>query len=132
MPLKIQKLKKSKKLKESSKRWILRQLNDPFVEQARMEGWRSRAAYKILEVDEKFKIFKKGKFVVDLGAAPGGWSQVAAKKVGSRNVLGIDLLEISPVPDVKFIQLDFLADDAHELIISEIKELKKQSHNPNQ
>jgi len=132
MPLKIQKLKKSKKLKESSKRWILRQLNDPFVEQARMEGWRSRAAYKILEVDEKFKIFKKGKFVVDLGAAPGGWSQVAAKKVGSRNVLGIDLLEISPVPDVKFIQLDFLADDAHELIISEIKELKKHSHNPNQ
>lgn len=132
MPLKIQKLKKTKKLKESSKRWILRQLNDPFVGQARMDGWRSRAAYKIIEIDEKFKIFKKGKFVVDLGAAPGGWSQVAAKKVGPGNVLGIDLLEIDPVPGTKFIQKDFLEDDAHEMIISEIKQLKKRNYSSNQ
>jgi len=126
MPLKTQKLRKGKKLKESSKRWILRQINDPYAKKARAEGLRSRAAYKIEEIDEKFKIFKKNKFVVDLGAAPGGWSQVAVKKVGSNNVLGIDLLEIEPIPGIKFIQQDFLEENAHEKIISEIQKLKSK------
>ncbi|MBL6664769.1 MAG: RlmE family RNA methyltransferase [Rickettsiales bacterium] len=128
MPLKTQKLKKSRKLKESSKRWILRQLNDPYVEKARMEGWRSRAAYKIIEIDEKFKIFKKGKFVIDLGAAPGGWSQVAANKVGEGNVLGIDLLEIDSIPGVELMQQDFLAENAHEIIIAKMKEMSGQEN----
>lgn len=127
MPLKTRKLNKSRKLKESSKRWILRQLNDPYVEKARIEGLRSRAAFKIMEIDEKFKIFKKNKFVIDLGAAPGGWSQVAVKKVGPGNVLGIDLLEIEKINGVKFIQQDFLANDAHDIIINEIKQLKNNN-----
>ena len=116
MPQKFQTLKKAKRLKKSSQKWLLRQINDPFVERARREGWRSRAAFKIIEIDEKFKIFKKGKIVIDLGAAPGGWSQVAVKKVGEGNVIGIDLLEIEPISGAKFIQEDFLAERAIEKI----------------
>lgn len=122
MPKKTQKLKKAKRLKNSSQKWLLRQLNDPFVKQAQIEGYRSRAAFKIIEIDKKFKIFKKGKIVVDLGAAPGGWSQIAAQKVGEGNVFGIDLLEIDQIAGVKFIQLDFLDEDAPEKICSLIKE----------
>ncbi|GJD98580.1 MULTISPECIES: RlmE family RNA methyltransferase [Methylobacterium] len=100
----------------SSKRWLERQLNDPYVARAKREGYRSRAAYKLLEIDERFHLLRPGQRVVDLGAAPGGWSQVAAAKVGSHpgaagprgRVVGIDLLEIEPMPGVDFITLDFL------------------------
>lgn len=125
MPQKFQQLKKAKRLKKSSQKWLLRQVNDPFVERAQKEGWRSRAAFKIIEVDEKFKIFKKGKVVVDLGAAPGGWSQYAVTKVGDGNVVAIDLLEISPLPGVTFFIQDFLAEDAPQKIISELQKIPR-------
>lgn len=124
MPQKFQTLKKAKRLKKSSQKWLLRQINDPFVERAKLEGWRSRAAFKIIEIDQKFKIFKKNKIVVDLGAAPGGWSQYAVSKVGAGNVLAIDLLEIDSIPGVKFFIQDFLAEDAAEKIIRELGEKK--------
>jgi 23S rRNA (uridine2552-2'-O)-methyltransferase len=123
MPQKSQRLKKAKRLKKSSQKWLLRQINDPFVERAKSEGWRSRAAFKIIEVDEKFKIFKKGKVVVDLGAAPGGWSQYAVTKVGDGNVVALDLLEIDPIAGVNFFQGDFLEIEAPARIISLLKEL---------
>lgn len=111
-------VKTAGKRKLSSKLWLERQLNDPYVMQARRDGYRSRAAYKIIEIDDKHKIFKPGLSVVDLGAAPGGWSQVAAKRVGSEQgrgqVVAIDLLEMPPIPGVTFAQLDFMADDAPE------------------
>lgn len=121
MPQKFQQLRKAKRLKKSSQKWLLRQVNDPFVEKAKKEGWRSRAAFKIIEVDAKFKIFKKGKVIVDLGAAPGGWSQYAVTKVGEGNVVALDLLEIDSLPGVHFFQQDFLAADAPEKIISLLK-----------
>ena len=100
----------------SSTLWLQRQLNDPYVARAKREGYRSRAAYKLLEIDERHHILKPGQKVVDLGAAPGGWSQVAAKAVGSAQgrgrVIGIDLLDIDPIPGVEFRVLDFLTDEA--------------------
>jgi 23S rRNA (uridine2552-2'-O)-methyltransferase len=123
MPQKAQRLKKAKRLKKSSQKWILRQINDPFVERAKAEGWRSRAAFKIIEVDEKFKIFKKGKVVVDLGAAPGGWSQYAVTKVGDGNVVALDLLEIDSIAGVSFFQQDFLEIGATEKIISLLEKI---------
>lgn len=116
MPQKFQTLKKAKRLKKSSQKWLLRQINDPFVEKARLEGWRSRAAFKIIEIDQKFRIFKKGKIVVDLGAAPGGWSQYAVTKVGAGNVIGIDLLPIDPIPGVKFYQQNIFESDIVNLL----------------
>ena len=96
----------------SSKFWLERQLNDPYVARAKREGLRGRAAFKLMEIDDKHHLLKKGARVVDLGAAPGGWSQVAAKRVGAGEgrgrVVGIDLLDMAPVPGVDFIQLDFL------------------------
>jgi 23S rRNA (uridine2552-2'-O)-methyltransferase len=121
MPQKFERLKKAKRLKKSSQKWLLRQINDPFVERARIEGWKSRAAFKIIEVDAKFKIFKKGRVVLDLGAAPGGWSQYAVQKVGDGNVIALDLLPIDSISGVKFFQQDFLAPDAAEKIIAELK-----------
>jgi 23S rRNA (uridine2552-2'-O)-methyltransferase len=104
------------KRKLSSKLWLERQLNDPYVAQAKREGLRSRAAFKLIEIDDKYHFLKPGIVVVDLGAAPGGWSQVAAKRVGSANgkgkIVAIDLLEMPEIPGVSFAQLDFLADDA--------------------
>lgn len=121
MPQKFQTLKKAKRLKKSSQKWLLRQINDPFVERAKNEGWRSRAAFKIIEIDEKFKLFKKGKIVVDLGAAPGGWSQYAVTKVGDGNVVAIDLLEIDSLPGVNFFVGDFMTQEAPEKIINLLK-----------
>lgn len=95
----------------SSKRWLQRQLNDPYVALARREGYRSRAAFKLSEIDDKANFLKKGARVVDLGAAPGGWSQVAVKRVGAPQhgrVVAIDVLPMEPVPGVEFAQLDFL------------------------
>jgi 23S rRNA (uridine2552-2'-O)-methyltransferase len=104
------------KRKLSSKLWLERQLNDPYVTQARREGYRSRAAYKLIEIDDKYRFLKLGMTVVDLGAAPGGWSQVAAKRVGVASgkgrVIAIDLLEMPDIAGVTFVQLDFLAEDA--------------------
>ncbi|MBR1122274.1 RlmE family RNA methyltransferase [Bradyrhizobium lablabi] len=104
------------KRKLSSKLWLERQLNDPYVAKAKREGYRSRAAYKLLEIDDKYRLLKPGMAVVDLGAAPGGWSQIAARRVGSAEgkgkVIAIDLLEMGEIPGVTFAQLDFLAEDA--------------------
>jgi 23S rRNA (uridine2552-2'-O)-methyltransferase len=101
---------------QASRRWLERQLNDPYVARSKREGFRSRAAYKLAEIDDKHRFLKPGGKVVDLGAAPGGWAQVAAKRVrageGGGNVVAIDLLDIDPVPGVDFVQLDFMAADA--------------------
>ena len=121
MPRKFIPLKKSKKLKKSSHKWLLRQVNDPYVEKAKSEGWRCRAAFKIIEIDEKFKLFKKHKIVVDLGAAPGGWSQYVETKVGDGRVVAIDILEMNSLPGVKFLQQDFLEPNAPENIIEFLK-----------
>ena len=93
----------------SSRQWLERQLNDPYVRRAKREGYRSRAAYKLAEIDAKAKFLRRGARVVDLGAAPGGWSQVAAERVGEEGrVVAIDVLEMEPVPGVDFRRLDFL------------------------
>lgn len=106
------------KRKLSSKLWLERQLNDPYVAKAKALGYRSRAAFKLLEIDDKFRLLKPGMAVVDLGAAPGGWSQIAAKRVGSVDgkgkVVAIDLLEMPEIPGVEFAQLDFMDNDAPE------------------
>jgi 23S rRNA (uridine2552-2'-O)-methyltransferase len=108
-----QRVKTANKRSLSSQKWLERQLNDPYVARAKREGYRSRAAFKLLEIDEKFKILKPGQKIVDLGAAPGGWSQIAAKVVGPKGkVVGIDLLPIDPMAGVEFIQLDFLDESA--------------------
>jgi 23S rRNA (uridine2552-2'-O)-methyltransferase len=113
-----QRVKTAKKRTVSQKRWLERQLNDPYVARAKREGYRSRAAFKIIELNEKFKLFKPGGRIVDLGAAPGGWAQVAAKIVqsdkGKGKVIGIDLLEIEPIIGVDFTVMDFLEADAPE------------------
>ncbi len=111
----MKKIKTAKGRKISSIKWIERQLNDPYVAKAKAEGYRSRAAYKLIEIDEKVKILKKGQAVVDLGAAPGGWCQVAAAK--GCHVVGIDLLEMDPMPGVVFFQMDFMEDDAPGVLI---------------
>lgn len=93
----------------SSKLWLERQLNDPYVARAQREGFRSRAAFKLIEIDDRHRLLKGGARVVDLGAAPGGWSQVAAKRVGAKGkVVAIDVLEMPPIAGVEFAQLDFL------------------------
>jgi 23S rRNA (uridine2552-2'-O)-methyltransferase len=94
---------------QASRQWLERQLNDPYVARAKREGLRSRAAFKLMEMDDKFRLLKPGAKVVDLGAAPGGWSQVAAQRAGAGGrVVAIDLLEMPPIPGVVFLQLDFL------------------------
>jgi 23S rRNA (uridine2552-2'-O)-methyltransferase len=98
---------------KSSHRWMQRHVNDEYVKRSKREGYRSRAAYKLLELQEKDRFLKPGQVVVDLGAAPGGWSQVAADIVGPKGaVIGLDLLEIDPLPGVHLIQADFREDDA--------------------
>lgn len=113
-----QKVRKSAKRTPSSRAWLERQLNDPFVARAKAEGWRSRAAFKLIEIDDKFRFLRPGGRVVDLGAAPGGWSQIAAQRVGRPEgrgrVVAIDLLEMDAVAGVDFAQLDFMADEAPE------------------
>ncbi len=110
------------KRKLSSKLWLERQLNDPYVAQAKREGLRSRAAYKLIEIDDRYHFLKPGMTVLDLGAAPGGWSQIAARRVGATNgkgrVIAIDLLEMPEIPGVSFAQLDFLKEDAPEKLLA--------------
>tara|TARA_B100001057_G_scaffold423199_1_gene445197 strand:+ start:77 stop:781 length:705 start_codon:yes stop_codon:yes gene_type:complete len=119
------KLKTSKGRKISSTRWLERQLNDPFVQLAKKEGYRSRSAYKIIEIDDKFNFFLPGKKVIDLGCAPGGWSQVASNRTNSSGlkkhlakgkVYGVDLLEIDPIDGVEFLNLDFSLNSSFEEI----------------
>lgn len=114
-------VKTAKRRSISSTRWLQRQLNDPYVQKAKREGYHSRAAYKLLELEEKFHFLTNGAKVVDLGAAPGGWSQVAVAACGEGNVIGLDLLEISPVPGAMLLQMDFMEASAPE-------ELKKLIH----
>ena len=103
--------------KNSSTKWLQRQLNDPYVQQAKRDGYRSRAAYKLVELNEKFDFLKQGQRILDLGAAPGGWSQVAREIIGEDGtIVGIDLLEIEPLAGATFIQKDFHDDDAPEIL----------------
>lgn len=116
-PLKT-KLKKIKGRRASSTRWLQRQINDPYVTEAVRLGYRGRAAFKIIQLDDQFHFFKPGKRVVDLGCAPGGWSQVAVKRVGSDPenplVVGLDLLQVEPLVGANLIQLDFTDESAPE------------------
>jgi 23S rRNA (uridine2552-2'-O)-methyltransferase len=104
----------------SSKLWLERQLNDPYVARAKREGFRSRAVYKLAEIDDKFHFLKPGGKVVDLGAAPGGWSQLVAKRVGTApgkgRVVAIDILKMETVPGVDFLELDFLDEKAPQIL----------------
>jgi 23S rRNA (uridine2552-2'-O)-methyltransferase len=113
-------VKTAKKRTNSSNRWLERQLNDPYVVRSKKDGYRSRAAYKLIEIDDKHHILKPGLRVVDLGCAPGGWSQVAAARVGSKDaaprVVGIDYLELPSIPGVTILMKDFLDDDAPQAL----------------
>lgn len=99
-----------------SARWLERQLNDPYVRRARAEGWRSRAAFKLIELDEKFHFLRGVRAVVDLGVAPGGWAQVVRKQCPKAKVVGIDLLPTDPIPGVTLFQMDFMDDKAPDLL----------------
>ncbi|QIK96480.1 RlmE family RNA methyltransferase [Sphingomonas sp. HDW15A] len=105
-------VKTAKGRKVSSTRWLERQLNDPYVKRAKAEGYRSRAAYKLLELDERFNLLKGVRAVVDLGIAPGGWSQVVRRKSPKAAVAGIDLLPTDPIDGVAILQMDFMDEDA--------------------
>ena len=108
----MKRVRTAKGRKVSSTRWLERQLNDPYVRRAKAENYRSRAAYKLLELDERFGLLKGVKSVVDLGIAPGGWSQVVRRKSPQANVVGIDLLPTDPLEGVTILQMDFMAEDA--------------------
>jgi len=108
-------LKRDKRRTASSRAWLERQINDPYVLRARREGLRSRAAYKLAEIDDKFHLIKKGARVVDLGAAPGGWSEIAARRAGpGGRVVALDILDMKPIIGVEFLKLDFLDPTAPE------------------
>jgi len=106
-------LKPDKRRKPSSRAWLERQINDPYVARAKREGFRSRAAFKLAEIDDKYRLFKPGARVVDLGAAPGGWSEIATRRVGpGGRVIALDILDMKPISSVDFLHLDFLDDGA--------------------
>ncbi len=108
-------LKDEKRRKLSSRTWLERQINDPYVARAKREGFRSRAAYKLAEIDDKYRLLKPGARVIDLGAAPGGWSEIAARRVGpSGRVIAVDILDMKPIAGVEFLKLDFLDEAALE------------------
>ncbi|MGB3166597.1 MAG: RlmE family RNA methyltransferase [Alteraurantiacibacter sp.] len=109
-------LKTAKKRKASSQRWLERQLNDPYVKRAKDEGWRSRAAFKLIELDDRFGLVKGAKRVIDLGIAPGGWSQVVRKRAPGAVVVGIDYLETEPIDGVTILQMDFMEDGAPDAL----------------
>lgn len=116
-----QRVKTGKGRTVSQKNWLERQLNDPYVIEARKQGYRSRAAFKLIEIDDKYKFLKSGGRIVDLGAAPGGWSQVAAQRVkaaeGKGKVIAIDMHGMDPIPHVTIFKKDFYDDDAPQLLI---------------
>ena len=107
-----ERLKTAKKRTASSARWLTRQINDPYVKRAKDEGYRSRAAYKLAELDDRFALLKGVKAVVDLGIAPGGWAQIVAQRAPGAAIVGIDLLPVDPLPGVTLFQMDFMADEA--------------------
>jgi 23S rRNA (uridine2552-2'-O)-methyltransferase len=108
-------LKDQKQRTASSRAWLTRQISDPYVARAKREGFRSRAAFKLAEIDDRYKLLKPGACVVDLGAAPGGWSEIAARRVGAGGrVVALDILEMKAIPGVEFLQLDFLDRSAPE------------------
>jgi 23S rRNA (uridine2552-2'-O)-methyltransferase len=100
----------------SSVRWLERQLNDPYVAAAKAKGYRSRAAFKLKELDQRFHLIKRGARVLDLGAAPGGWSQAAAERVGEGKIVAADILEMEPIPGVEILQLDILDETAPAIL----------------
>jgi 23S rRNA (uridine2552-2'-O)-methyltransferase len=107
-----EKLRTGKGRTASSARWLKRQINDPYVKQAKAEGWRSRAAYKLIELDERFGLLKGVTRAVDLGIAPGGWSQVLRQRSPKAKVVGIDLLPTDPIEGVTIFEMDFMAEEA--------------------
>lgn len=119
------KLKSTKKRTDSSRQWLLRQLNDPYVNQAKDMGYRSRAAFKLIDIDEKFNLLKPGRSVIDLGAAPGGWSQIAAERVKAGkpkggSVIALDISPMDPIPEVTILQADFMDDATPGMIIDHL------------
>jgi len=108
----VKRIRTAKGRKPSSTRWLERQLNDPYVRRAKAENYRSRAAFKLIELDERFGLLKGAKAVVDLGIAPGGWSQVVRRKVPQGRVVGIDLLPTDPIDGVTILQMDFMDETA--------------------
>jgi 23S rRNA (uridine2552-2'-O)-methyltransferase len=118
---KAQRVKTAKGRKTSSTSWLKRQLNDPYVAKAKMDGYRGRAAYKLIELNEKLDILQPNLMVVDLGAAPGGWCQVAEEK--GCKVVGLDLLEMDPIPNTTLLQMDFMDDDAPDKLRAAMAEM---------
>lgn len=116
-----QRLKSRRGRSASSARWLERQLNDPYVKRAQIEGWRARAAFKLIELDERFGLLAGAERVVDLGAAPGSWSQVVLKRRPGAQVVGIDLLPIDPLPGLEAVAGDFLAEGAAEDLLARLK-----------
>lgn len=111
-------VKTARKRSTSSTRWLQRQLNDPYVAAAKREGYRSRAAYKLLEIDDQHHLLHKGTRVLDLGAAPGGWTQICVARAGAGRVLAVDINEMEAIAGARFLQIDFLQPDAPDLIRS--------------
>ncbi|HLL32041.1 MAG TPA: RlmE family RNA methyltransferase, partial [Allosphingosinicella sp.] len=110
----VVRVKTAKGRKVGSTKWLERQLNDPYVKRAKAEGYRSRAAFKLIELDDRFGFLKGVERVVDLGVAPGGWTQVVRKRAPKAAIVGIDLLPTDPIEGATLLQLDFLADEAPE------------------
>ncbi|MDQ2878169.1 MAG: RlmE family RNA methyltransferase [Pseudomonadota bacterium] len=113
-------VKTARKRTAQSTRWLDRQLNDPYVRRAKADGYRSRAAYKLTELDERFGFLKGSRRVIDLGIAPGGWSQVVRRLVPKAAVVGIDLLPVDPIDGATILQMDFMDDAAHDRLIAEL------------
>jgi 23S rRNA (uridine2552-2'-O)-methyltransferase len=111
-----ERLKTGKHRTKSSRAWLERQLNDPYVRAAKSEGYRSRAAYKLREMDDKFRFLRQGSTAVDLGAAPGGWTQVLVERCGEGNVVGVDIQPMDPIPGAILLQLDFMEAAAPQAI----------------
>ncbi|WP_279483633.1 RlmE family RNA methyltransferase [Aureimonas sp. SK2] len=114
-------VKKKRGLKASSREWLQRQLNDPYVRRSKLDGYRSRAAYKLTEIDDRYKLLQKGMRIVDLGAAPGGWCQIAVERTANSaaeaHVVGIDYLPVDPIPGATILELDFLDESAPDRLI---------------
>ena len=120
------KLKTAKGRSASSQRWLRRQLNDPYVQEAQRRGYRSRSAFKLLQLDQKFDLFKAGHYVIDLGAAPGGWTQVASDRINSKSssgkVVGLDILPIEPITGATLLQADFMTEIGYELLLNTLED----------
>ena len=112
----MKQVRKARGRSESSRRWLERQLNDPYVKRAQIDGYRARSAYKLIELDERFELLKGAQRIVDLGIAPGGWSQVARHKAPDSKIVGIDLLPTDPIDGVTIFEMDFLDDAAPEIL----------------